>query len=86
MFTLLARIIDLQTVKIREVPTRLDKDKMREFAQLEERYEASRSPSHMFTTASVFSTQENPVKCQNELHVVYVCLLSHSKPCLLASE
>jgi len=39
MFTLLGRIIDLQTVKIREVPTRLEKDKMREYAQLDERYE-----------------------------------------------
>jgi len=39
MFTHLGRIIDLQTVKIREVPTRLEKDKMREFAQLDERYE-----------------------------------------------
>jgi len=43
MFTLLARIIDLQTVKIREVPTRLEKDKMREFAQFDERYEVSQS-------------------------------------------
>jgi len=41
MFTLLGRIIDLQTVKIREVPTRLEKDKMREYAQLDERYEVS---------------------------------------------
>jgi len=43
MFTLLGRIIDLQTVKIREVPTRLEKDKMREFAQFDERYEVVRS-------------------------------------------
>jgi len=41
MFTLLGRIIDLQTVKIHEVPTRLEKDKMREYAQLDERYEVS---------------------------------------------
>jgi WASH complex subunit strumpellin len=39
MFTHLARIIDLQTKKIREVPTRLEKDKMREYAQLDERFE-----------------------------------------------
>jgi len=45
MFTLLGRIIDLQTVKIREVPTRLEKDKMREYAQLDERYEVSQSVS-----------------------------------------
>jgi WASH complex subunit strumpellin len=39
MFTLLAKIIRLQTNKIEEVPTRLEKDKMRDFAQLDERYE-----------------------------------------------
>lgn len=39
MFSLLDKIIALQTNQIRELPTRLDKDKMREFAQLEERYE-----------------------------------------------
>lgn len=42
MFSLLARIIELQTSQIREVPTRLEKDKMREFAQLDERYEVAR--------------------------------------------
>ncbi|XP_071514464.1 WASH complex subunit 5 isoform X1 [Panulirus ornatus] len=39
MFGLLAKIIKLQTEKIKEVPTRLDKDKMRDFAQLPERYQ-----------------------------------------------
>jgi WASH complex subunit strumpellin len=39
MFSLLARIIDMQTVQIKEVPTRLEKDRMKEFAQLDERYE-----------------------------------------------
>lgn len=39
MFSLLAKIIKLQTEKIKEVPTRLDKDKMRDFAQLPERYQ-----------------------------------------------
>ena len=38
MFSLLADIIRLQTSAIREVPTRLDKDKMREYAQMDERY------------------------------------------------
>ena len=41
MFELLARVIQLQTNQIKELPTRLDKDKMREFAQLDERYEVS---------------------------------------------
>lgn len=39
MFTDLARIIELQTKRIKEVPTRLEKDKMREYAQLDERFE-----------------------------------------------
>lgn len=39
MFGLLAKIIKLQTEKIKPVPTRLDKDKMRDFAQLQERYQ-----------------------------------------------
>ena len=42
MFSLLARIIDMQTVQIKEVPTRLEKDRMKEFAQLEERYEVAK--------------------------------------------
>ena len=42
MFGLLAKIVALQTHNIKEVPTRLEKDKMREFAQLEERYEVAR--------------------------------------------
>ncbi|KAI0224187.1 hypothetical protein LSAT2_024791 [Lamellibrachia satsuma] len=42
MFSLLAKIIQLQTTQIKEVPTRLEKDKMREYAQLEERYEVAR--------------------------------------------
>lgn len=44
MFSLLAKIIQLQTTQIKEVPTRLEKDKMREYAQLEERYEVSAGP------------------------------------------
>ncbi|KAK2144442.1 hypothetical protein LSH36_756g00059 [Paralvinella palmiformis] len=42
MFSLLAKIIDLQTSKIQELPTRLDKDKMREYAQLDERYQVAK--------------------------------------------
>jgi len=42
MFGLLARIINMQTNQIREVPTRLEKDKMKEFAQLDERYEVAK--------------------------------------------
>ncbi|XP_035827087.1 WASH complex subunit 5 [Aplysia californica] len=42
MFSLLAKIIHLQTTSIKEVPTRLEKDKMKEYAQLDERYEVAR--------------------------------------------
>lgn len=41
MFGLLARIVSLQTSVIKELPTRLDKDRLREFAQLEDRHEVS---------------------------------------------
>lgn len=39
MFTSLAKIIKLQIHDIMEVPTRLDKDKLKDFAQLGARYE-----------------------------------------------
>ena len=39
MFTVLHQIINILTHRIREVPTRLEKDKMKEFAQLDERYQ-----------------------------------------------
>ncbi|EGD78584.1 WASH complex subunit strumpellin [Salpingoeca rosetta] len=41
MFTLLEEIIKLQTVTMREVPTRLDKDKLKDFAQLDLREKVS---------------------------------------------
>ena len=41
MFRLLDQIIKLQTERIKEVPTRLDKDKIKDFAQLNERFEVS---------------------------------------------
>jgi WASH complex subunit strumpellin len=42
MFGLLARIISMQTSRLRELPTMLDKEKLREFAQLDERYEIAK--------------------------------------------
>ena len=42
MFGLLARIIQIQTTAIQELPTRLEKDKMKEYAQLDSRYEVLR--------------------------------------------
>ncbi|UYV65164.1 KIAA0196 [Cordylochernes scorpioides] len=41
MFSQLARIIELQTNHIKEVPTRLMKDQLRAFAQLDHRYEVA---------------------------------------------
>lgn len=38
MFETLAKIIKIQTESIKELPTRLEKDKLREYAQLDERY------------------------------------------------
>ncbi|XP_027287402.1 WASH complex subunit 5 isoform X3 [Cricetulus griseus] len=42
MFTSLLKIIKLQTHDIMEVPTRLDKDKLRDYAQLGPRYEVAK--------------------------------------------
>lgn len=42
MFSQLAVIIKLLTSQIREVPTRLEKEKMKEFAQLDERYQVAK--------------------------------------------
>ncbi|XP_048385617.1 WASH complex subunit 5 [Stegostoma tigrinum] len=42
MFTSLAKIIKLQTHSIMEVPTRLDKDKLKDYSQLGARYEVAR--------------------------------------------
>uniref|UniRef100_A0A6Q2XDG2 WASH complex subunit 5 n=1 Tax=Esox lucius TaxID=8010 RepID=A0A6Q2XDG2_ESOLU len=42
MFTSLAKIIKLQIHDIMEVPTRLDKDKLKDFAQLGARYEVAK--------------------------------------------
>lgn len=41
MFTSLAKIIKLQIHDIMEVPTRLDKDKLKDYAQLNARYEVN---------------------------------------------
>jgi len=39
MFQQLAKIINMMTSQIKEVPTRLEKDRMKEFAQLDDRYQ-----------------------------------------------
>eukprot|EP00039_Didymoeca_costata_P019334 m.337103 g.337103 ORF g.337103 m.337103 type:complete len:1151 (+) comp18047_c0_seq1:185-3637(+) len=42
MFEIVLRITEMQTKHIKEVPTRLDKDKLKDFAQLDQRAEVSR--------------------------------------------
>ncbi len=42
MFNLLARIISIQTNKLKEVPTLLDKEKLKDFSQLDQRYEIAK--------------------------------------------
>ncbi len=39
MFTSLKEIIDLQTTRITELPTKVDKDKLKDYAQLDERFQ-----------------------------------------------
>ena len=43
MFALLADIIAIQTNKLKEVPTLLDKEKVKDYAQLDQRYEIAKS-------------------------------------------
>ncbi|CAG9860794.1 unnamed protein product [Phyllotreta striolata] len=51
MFRKLARIIEMQTTVLKELPTRVDKDKIKEYTQLEERFEFA----ELTNSISVFS-------------------------------
>lgn len=51
MFTSLAKIIKLQIHDIMEVPTRLDKDKLKDYSQLGARYEVKQLNSHALQCA-----------------------------------
>ncbi|KAL0270980.1 UNVERIFIED_CONTAM: hypothetical protein PYX00_008233 [Menopon gallinae] len=42
MFQIMAKIAHLQTYEIKEVPTRLDKDQLKEYAQLDHRFEVAK--------------------------------------------
>uniref|UniRef100_A0A182PF45 Strumpellin n=1 Tax=Anopheles epiroticus TaxID=199890 RepID=A0A182PF45_9DIPT len=42
MFALLAQIVDLQTNVLKELPARLEKERMREYAQFEERFQIAK--------------------------------------------
>eukprot|EP01133_Synstelium_polycarpum_P011225 gene11225-13087_t len=43
MFVILKQIIDMQTNALRELPTKVEKERLREFAQLEQRYDLARA-------------------------------------------
>ncbi|CAG9561269.1 unnamed protein product [Danaus chrysippus] len=52
VFKIVEKIVDLQTWKIMEVPTRIDKEKLRDYAQLDDRMEVAKltHSASMFTT------------------------------------
>lgn len=52
VFNIVEKIIDLQTWTIKEVPTRLEKDRLRDFAQLDHRMEVAK----LTHSASTFTT------------------------------
>lgn len=52
VFTIVEKIIDLQTWTIKEVPTRLEKERLRDFAQLDHRMEVAK----LTHSASTFTT------------------------------
>jgi len=51
VFSILHQIIYLQTNSIKELPTRLEKEKIKEYAQLEERLQVARLTHHMSVLA-----------------------------------
>ncbi|CAL8094255.1 unnamed protein product [Orchesella dallaii] len=51
VFSILHQIIYLQTNSIKELPTRLEKEKVKEYAQLEERLQVARLTHHMSVLA-----------------------------------
>lgn len=51
MFDKLARIIEMQTSVLKELPARVEKDKIKEYAQLDERFEFA----ELTNSVSVFS-------------------------------
>ncbi|XP_026762706.2 WASH complex subunit 5 [Galleria mellonella] len=52
VFSIVEKIIDLQTWSIEEIPTRLEKEKLRDYAQLEQRMEVAK----LTHSASTFTT------------------------------
>ena len=58
MFTSLAKIIKLQIHDIMEVPTRLDKDKLKDYSQLGARYEVKTTVVVEIVTGLFFKVQD----------------------------
>lgn len=50
MFSLLGSIVELQTDHLVDLPTRLDKDKMKHFAQLPQRYKVGHRAEKVVAT------------------------------------
>lgn len=67
MFTSLAKIIKLQIHDIMEVPTRLDKDKLKDYSQLGARYEVKQ----LFTSQCACSSWS---VVQNVIEVMKIIL------------
>jgi WASH complex subunit strumpellin len=65
MFGLLAEIISIQTSKLREVPTLLDKEKLKEFAQLDQRYEIAKlTYSISLYTEGILQMKSSNIGCK----------------------
>lgn len=58
VFSIVEKIIELQTWSIKEVPSRLDKEKLCEYAQLDERMQVAK----LTHTASTFTSGKIPMK------------------------
>lgn len=61
MFEKMARIIEIQTTVLKELPTKLEKDKLKEYAQLNERFEFA----ELTHSISVFSEGKLLTKTRN---------------------
>jgi WASH complex subunit strumpellin len=64
MFNLLAEIISIQTNKLKEVPTLLDKEKLKDFAQLDQRYEIAKlTNSISLYTQGILQMKSSQIGC-----------------------
>ena len=66
MFNLLAEIISIQTNKLKEVPTMLDKEKLKEFSQLDHRYQIAKlTYSISLYTEGILQMKSAQIGCVN---------------------